>query len=358
MRHTIIIQRINGDNLERHLKELLTDSSVKRCRALIAFVTLDGLLKLGTDPEGPLFKFVKSPNKQFEWIIGVDSITTPDALREIQRLTESANAKCYVKAFSSSEGRLFHPKVYIFERKDGLSTVLIGSSNLTPGGLSENIEVVVRLDDLTSADMDQWSELWESCVRQADIKTINDELLSRVELRHRGERQRRRARLRPPRVVEEIEAPSIRPKILVRYIPRAGGRTSQVHFTRRIIEQFFRLRLGQGGLLRLQQVQPSQSPQTIEERRLIYSKVNKNPKIEVNGARILVDNYPTGEKRPIVIFAEVGPSFYRYMILLPSESGYERLSHKLDIQPKEGAALNSWITDLDSLLEVWDEYPH
>ena len=88
-------------------------------------------------------------------------------------------------------------------------------------------------------------------------------------------------------------------------------------------------------MVRLQQVQPGHSPQSVEERPLVYSQKNKNPKIELNGARVLIGRYPTGDRRPIVVFQEVGPRFY-----------------------KEGGALRSWITDLDSLAEVWPDYPH
>ena len=361
MRHTTIVQGLNGDNLERHLKELLSDSAVRRCRCAVAWVTLDALLRLGTKEDGTLFRFVSSPNRRLEWVVGVDRVTTADALREFQRLSSSAPEACDIKAFSSSEGRLFHPKVFIFDRENGRSTVLVGSANLTPAGLSENFEIVARLDDLTITEMSQWNKMWGSCLARTEIKPIDDELVTRVASDRRVERQIARRRRRVRRIPEELRGeitPPTGPKILARYVPLAGGRTSQVHLTRPIVENFFRLPLRPGEMVRLQQVQPGHSPQSVEERPLVYSQKNKNPKIELNGARVLIGRYPTGDRRPIVVFQEVGPRFYKYMLLLPSDSGHRRLSRQLDLQPKEGGALRSWITDLDSLAEVWPDYPH
>jgi HKD family nuclease len=370
---TVIGQGINGINLEKHLKELLNNSSVVRCRFLVAFVTLDGLLKLGTDSQGLLFKFLGLPQKKFELIIGVDTVTTPDALREIQRLLTSAKATCIVKAFSNPSRQLFHPKVYIFDKDDNTSTIFIGSNNLTAGGLFGNIEACLRLDNLNSVEMTGWETLWQSFLHHNDVKDIDKELLDRVILRHGQElaRNRLRRKLKPyttkrkrkqltieKPVVETsvLEPLSISPKILVRYIPKAGNRVSQVHFTKKIAEQFFSLPVDKGGLVHLQQVQPNHVPSNIEERQLVYSTVNKNPKIELQGAKILEKNYPA-KGRPIVIFERVDPTFYRYMLLMPKENGYKELSRQLDSQPQE-RSLASWITDLDYLVNVWREYPH
>lgn len=253
---------------------------------------------------------------------------------------------------------MFHPKVYIFDRNDGSPTILVGSNNLTPGGLSENIEISVRLDDLTNEETEQWNALWRYFQQNSDIKEIDENLLNQVTLRHRSEQYRRRRRRGRRRHVVEVETPPIERQVLVRYIPYAGGRTSQVHFTRHIVEQFFHMQVRQGGSVRLQQVQPNQSPQPIEERNLVYSVRNMNPKIELNGVKSLMGTYVRGGPRPIVILEKIDPSFYRYMLLQPRNRGYRKLARKLDTQPREGQALPSWITDLDSLLEVWGDYPH
>jgi len=43
--------------------------------------------------------------------------------------------------------RFFHPKVSVFFKRNGKKTAIIGSSNLTGGGLSGNFEANVLLDN-------------------------------------------------------------------------------------------------------------------------------------------------------------------------------------------------------------------
>lgn len=59
----------------------------------------------------------------------------------------------------------FHPKAYCFD--DGSSgTLVVGSSNLTVGGLDSNLEVSLVLD-LTSGLRDQWIAFWTSLENHA-----------------------------------------------------------------------------------------------------------------------------------------------------------------------------------------------
>jgi HKD family nuclease len=369
MRSRVIVQGFDENNLEQELNLLLKDPRVSRFRILVAFVTLDGLLKLGTDSDGALFKFANSEDKQFELIVGIDSITTPDAIGEIQRLSTIVKGKYFARAFSSSRRQLFHPKVYICDRKGGNSTVIVGSNNLTPGGLVKNIEVSIILEDVTFAEMHEFDKMWDTFSSHIDIKTIDNTLINNVKERHKAEIQRIKTLIHTKhtklqktdvKLIEQevsiLDPTIISPKILVRYIPKAGGRVSQFHFTKKISKEFFELAVEKGRIIRLQQVQPGKNPMPMEERKLVYSPINKNHKIELNGAKILVKNYPI-QGRPIVIFEQVDLRFYRYMLLLPNESGYNQLAEKLNAQPKD-KSLESWITDLDSLVAIWNEYPH
>lgn len=57
--------------------------------------------------------------------------TNPDALRELLYLDISCNI---------FQDENFHPKLYIFEKNENEATIIIGSSNLSEGGLSKNYE--------------------------------------------------------------------------------------------------------------------------------------------------------------------------------------------------------------------------
>lgn len=70
-------------------------------------------------------------------ITGLDfGITAPEALQELLNLDVCCNI---------FHGENFHPKLYIFEKNGKEATVIIGSSNLSKGGLSTNYEANIIL---------------------------------------------------------------------------------------------------------------------------------------------------------------------------------------------------------------------
>jgi HKD family nuclease len=80
-----------------------------------------------------------------EFLVGLDMhATAPDALRDLFDLSRAkANAALYCY-LSHSSGTIYHPKIYLARAKDE-GSVVIGSSNLTRGGLKSNIEANVLL---------------------------------------------------------------------------------------------------------------------------------------------------------------------------------------------------------------------
>lgn len=366
-----MIQTIIGQNIhnniffESHLRELLNDNEYIQSKALIAFATLNGVLSIGAAVGGELFHHVNKQDNSFKWIVGVDSITSADALRTLRELGNSSVGDFYLRAFESSTG-LFHPKIFIFKKADGTGTVLIGSNNLTSGGLRDNIEVSVRLDELTEVELQQWEELWDLTNSKTEsIKEITDDLLHTLqEIRRRDRITRRRVRRQTEvtfPVVEDMSLVDVdtttgERRILIREVPRAGDRVHQVHFTLDIADHYFGFREEIGPRqVRLQQVQPNSSPSQVEHRRLVLSSSNRNAKVEVGGARILLDNYPENA-RPILVFEQIETDFFRYMLLLPGDDGFHELSSYLGTLPR-GRALPYRITDINELLEIWSDYP-
>ena len=145
-------------------------------------------------------------------------------------------------------------------------------------------------------------------------------------------------------------------RILIRYVPKAGGRTSQVHFTREIAENYFHFVLGQPQTIRLQQLQLGSDLGPIESRPLVYSESNRNCRIEVSGARELGEHYPASGQRPIIVFEEVEEDLFRYVLLMPGDDGFAELAAHLDALP-QGRALASDISDLGTILQIWPDYP-
>ena len=125
------------------MKLLITDfedeltqlaESALEIKVLIAFLTEGGLKWL---PDGDI------PDAEF--IVGVDlCITRPEALKSLQ----SRGASVFL--FQES-GRMFHPKA-IYLKTEEKEVLIVGSNNLTSGGISSNHEVGLLAERDTSSE--------------------------------------------------------------------------------------------------------------------------------------------------------------------------------------------------------------
>jgi len=81
-----------------------------------------------------------------EILIGVDMPTEPEAIRWLLNLSGEYPETFAVKRFSSASAHIFHPKLWSFTLKSGRRLAVVGSSNLTGGGLLGNYEANVLMD--------------------------------------------------------------------------------------------------------------------------------------------------------------------------------------------------------------------
>jgi HKD family nuclease len=118
-------------------------------------------------------------NKNIKIIVGIDQqVTSVEALNMILNM----NVDSYV-FYNPSEKQIFHPKIYLFEGKN-TSKVIIGSSNLTKGGLFQNVESSILVEtSLNDKDgqifiqeiKDYFSTLLDGT--DSNIKKISKELI-------------------------------------------------------------------------------------------------------------------------------------------------------------------------------------
>jgi HKD family nuclease len=127
-----------GDYLKANLKGPWT-----RFRAAVAFVKRSGTKHLTAS----LAEFAKTNG--VEIIAGIDHRgTSQEGLRD---LLDAVAPKGRVIVFHNRLPMTFHPKIYLF-KSDTAAEVIIGSGNLTEGGLFTNYEASLRLQlDLTNA---------------------------------------------------------------------------------------------------------------------------------------------------------------------------------------------------------------
>jgi HKD family nuclease len=131
------------DNVEVKLIDVLLDSlsSAEEARIAVAFLKNSGLDLV----EGELIQCLRRGGF-VEFLIGLDfRITDADALLRLKKI--GAKVYCYSNPFTD-DTPVYHPKLYIF-KEEAKALVAIGSSNLTEGGLKDNVEInaILTLSD-------------------------------------------------------------------------------------------------------------------------------------------------------------------------------------------------------------------
>ena len=109
----------------------------------VAFVRYSGLSLIEDD-----IKKCLAHNGKVEFVLGLDFRTTePKALRTILEMAKTGlNVKLFCFSDPSSDDTpVYHPKIYLVKQEDRF-VISVGSSNLTYGGLKDNVEVNVVIE--------------------------------------------------------------------------------------------------------------------------------------------------------------------------------------------------------------------
>ena len=86
------------------------------------------------------------------YLIGIDLPTDPKALKVLHKL----QFKPDVKVSIHTDKAYFHPKLYLI-RKEATYVAFIGSANCTDGGLSNNVELTIRIvDQVACEELAKW----------------------------------------------------------------------------------------------------------------------------------------------------------------------------------------------------------
>jgi len=130
-----------GSHVYRLIQHHLDSSELIRFRVAVAYVSWGGLSLIADSLE----KFLRK-GKSLETIYGIENgVTTPDALLySVYLQRQFANykiAKSYRWNYIDSE---FHPKYFEFEYPDH-AVCVVGSGNLTGGGLAANHELATAI---------------------------------------------------------------------------------------------------------------------------------------------------------------------------------------------------------------------
>ena len=107
---------------------------------------------------------------QQNYLIGTDLPSDPKALKTLYDLgiTDDFNVRYY------SRKKYYHPKVYLTKEKNRY-TAFLDSANCTLGGIKNNIEISVKLDDQKSCnDLLAWFESLQKDSKPLESSFLDD----------------------------------------------------------------------------------------------------------------------------------------------------------------------------------------
>src|SRR6266566_4762044 len=142
MRSRVIRQAVSTDSLFGVIAGWCKEGAGQkkyRLRLMSAFASRGGVGAVA-----PLLDVFLAQGNTLEVIVGVDrNGTDRGALRHLHALLHAYPAQCKVSVFTApARGSIFHPKLYIYNGPKHHSAV-IGSANLTGGGLGSNFESLI-----------------------------------------------------------------------------------------------------------------------------------------------------------------------------------------------------------------------
>jgi HKD family nuclease len=119
-------------------------------------------------------------NGHIEIITGLDFKTTdPQSMHYFIQLQKQANLKfyCYGDKEENKTSVVFHPKIYLFE-KGRETTGIVGSTNLTRGGLLTNFEVNVVIKETKPLYFSQLEAIYNSVKFTDSVFSPDEEYLT------------------------------------------------------------------------------------------------------------------------------------------------------------------------------------
>ena len=342
MQYTLHVQDPTASAATYLFEEIVAAArKAKYARAMFAFASRDGVEALLGDPD--LVSLLE--RGRLDIVVGVDAVTTRPALERRREFAQSYDS-LRASVFWNNTGRLFHPKMCYFAG-DRSATLIVGSGNLTPGGLQSNFEAF-SLAKMNRAEAAAAIRPWDEwlAAHDQDLRAIDDEVLARAEKNI----SRRRPDAEPDDQGGETLEPVAKPgvQVLVAEIPRSGDRWNQVNFDIDTIRRYFKVKPGSAQRVFLERRQGPSQPGEQEVRPCVDSGRSQNYRIEIAAGRVIT--YPA-QGRPVVVFLRMAPRVFRYQLVMPGEKGHgalRRLLGRVQSSPSRVRRLTTTVVELKS----------
>jgi hypothetical protein len=305
----------------RTLLDALADVAhgAERGGAIFAFASAKGIATLLDDP---VFEpFTKTAG--FELIVGMDAITDERALAVLSDRLQ-VRPGLSVRVLVHDLPALFHPKLAWFATGDCV-TLVVGSGNLTPGGLLNNVEAftVVTLAGDSGREAErqiaEWLGRWDKYLYAPDAS----EALARAKQNSGAERS-----FKKPMSSEDEEPPAVQtgtedvPEVLLLEIPRNAPRRTQLDVGQAQFQDFFGGEAGKQKRILIQHVAEAGTLDELEPPRALFRTKSDNYRFEAAAGRGV--EYPV-EGRPIGVFVRMPDGVFRYRLLWPGDAGHREV---------------------------------
>jgi len=291
-----------------------------------AFASAPGVKLLLRDPD--FLRFLST--SPFELIVGLEAITDTKALDAIADCAAQHPNLTPRVFLDNTSGTFFHPKMCWFRHPPG-GVCIVGSGNLTPGGLRGNCEAfsAARLTPVQTRNLQRSWSSW-SRFHASDLLLLND---PSVRKRARENAKWNSAHKRPKRdiLIEDrqgniaVGPATNHATVLIAEIPRGGDRWNQANFDKETFCSFFGATPGHTQRIMLTHVDTQGLTGPPEVRPSVAVK-SHNYRFELEAASNLA--YPA-RGRPIAIFVRVATRTFRYRLLMPGTQAHRLASEYL-----------------------------
>lgn len=264
----------------------------------------------------------------FKLFVGTDTITDTSAIDKLVQIS-TKQPRLTARAFLSPTSSLFHPKLAWFEHDHHVS-LIVGSGNLTMGGLRSNWEafVVERLTGKAGKDALEGIEAFITEQAHHLAPLTDQRVLDRVKKNTGNERSLRNVPPPPPTpsgLEQSVD------EVLIGDMNRTEARLAQANFKVKDYEGFFGAQRGTQRRISLRLVGANGSVGDIQSRPSVEAK-SKNYRFELDGLKAA---HLGSSGRPIGVFLRLSTGEFVYSLVRPEDSGFAELDALLVAESTE-----------------------
>jgi hypothetical protein len=312
----------------------------------------------GVEALEPFFDIFLSDGNSIEIVIGIDrNGTNRDAVARLFALQESylGQFSCHVFNAPSKTG-IFHPKLYMYRSPAHVSAI-VGSANLTLGGLGNNFENLFAYRDLPirSKEANYLMDAWNTyAAPKVPLKTGFLRKLTRAYTRALlrtlpksssiegdGESKAVKAvwesvsRIKLPRSNERIQGQrrishvSLSDFLVIDILTET--RSTQMQLPLAVVEKFFRIAKEQEGSIQLSHIRGGQVTQPIERKIVISSGTQLRRLMR----RIEMPQIGAQPRPLAAIFCRLAARKFAVVLVPQATSNYKKVSRILSVHGQQ-----------------------